>query len=544
MEFSIDYGYTIAGLATFLAVYLILRRGSAIRDIPGPPSPSWIFGHMLQLELPPQYGDYEFSWQKKFGPVYRLRRCFGQNCLMVSDPIALQYILKSVHFDHSPVIANLINMLNVLMRVIRLGEVHRRIRGAMNPGFTATAVGSWLPSFRRAAQRITERLEDSSPLPIDVCPILSTATLSAVSDAVLGCSLEDLGEDVIANNCQLMALTASQTATQILFTALGSIFPAWLFQAATYLPTATFKVVREATYLSNRIGQKVVMEKLEAWSSTMMYTPSSVRVFVLNVERSDKSSRKALTCDELAAQTALFLIAGQDTTANTLAFGLLELGRNCALQDQLRSEIHSTVTLGVGDSNVAYDAMPLLNAFIKEILRVYPAECFSDRVAVQDTVIPLAESIVTAGGEHITAVPIRKGQILTIAIASYHRLEPQTAFIAPGLITKELLDWSLGGAWMHMNLSPPVGLMEHPTKEKLSGPMRICHLTFLSGPHTCLGWRFAYSSFYTPVFICELVGKFSFSLPEDQAIRTSFANTLMPTVSTARKGAPLYVTRI
>jgi hypothetical protein len=34
-------------------------------------------GHMLQLLLPRTYGDYEFKWQKLYGPVYRLRGCFG-----------------------------------------------------------------------------------------------------------------------------------------------------------------------------------------------------------------------------------------------------------------------------------------------------------------------------------------------------------------------------------------------------------------------------------------------------------------------------------
>jgi hypothetical protein len=46
------------------------------------------------------------------------------------------------------------------------------------------------------------------------------------------------------------------------------------------------------------------------------------------------------------------------------------------------------------------------------------------------------------------------------------------------------------------------------------------------------------------VIICELVGKFSFALPENDRVRTRLANTLLPTVSSWEKAAPLCITRI
>ena len=36
---------------------------------------------MLQLLLSPQYGDYEFNWQKMYGPIYRLKGCLGVSTL-------------------------------------------------------------------------------------------------------------------------------------------------------------------------------------------------------------------------------------------------------------------------------------------------------------------------------------------------------------------------------------------------------------------------------------------------------------------------------
>jgi cytochrome P450 len=74
--------------------------------------------------------------------------------------------------------------------------------------------------------------------------------------------------------------------------------------------------------------------------------------------------KHAMTESEIVAQTAIIMIAGQDTTANTTCFALLELARVPDLQEKLRAEIH--VTMGSArTSGAAYDSMPLLNALIK-----------------------------------------------------------------------------------------------------------------------------------------------------------------------------------
>jgi hypothetical protein len=40
---------------------------------------------------------------------------------------------------------------------------------------------------------------------------------------------------------------------------------------------------------------------------------------------------------------------------------------------------------------------------------------------LEDAVIPLGESVVTLEGERINQIAVRKGQVLTLGIASYQR---------------------------------------------------------------------------------------------------------------------------
>lgn len=82
-------------LLTVLA-WLWGRRDS-FGDIRGPSSSSWFFGGLrltvfqrdtmiltasisgntLDLLLPYNYGEYEYGWQKLYGPVYKVKGCFG-----------------------------------------------------------------------------------------------------------------------------------------------------------------------------------------------------------------------------------------------------------------------------------------------------------------------------------------------------------------------------------------------------------------------------------------------------------------------------------
>ncbi|KAJ7122199.1 cytochrome P450 [Mycena epipterygia] len=538
--------YTTACAAVIgvgLATYSVFRRQSGVKNIVGPPSPSWIFGNMLQLLLCPIYGEHEFNWQKWYGPVYRVKGCFGQHRLMLSDPIAFQYIVTSPHFRQAPVLEIMNTWLFGNKSVIHLnGDKHRRLRAALNVGFTASTVRQYQPVFEKVAQMrlnlmcASEGYSTVGRRPITVNQYMSTTQRRCSQRMVLGCSLEDLGKEFEENNTEIVELASSQSAVQIIADAIGARLPRWLLRMAIYLPTTTFKAVRRARLLANDIGRQIARDKMDAAKQGL---EMNIDVFslLLNPDKSVKTG-KELSSEEVVDQTAILLVAGQETTATTLAFALLELARHQEFQEQLRAEIHST--LGTRRQNVAYDNMPLLNAFIKEVLRLYPAEALTDRIAIQDTVIPLSESIITSTGERMTQIPIQKGQLLTLAIASFQRLESR---------------W---GADAH-DFRPSRWIGSSPYQGEAVGPYAGL-LTFLGGPHVCLGYIDGVSreSFLEPlafftllrrilemqVIICELVGKFSFGLTEDP-VRTRFANMLIPVASSGeKKSAPLCITRI
>ncbi|KAK7065006.1 cytochrome P450 [Favolaschia claudopus] len=503
-------------LALYLSYLVLLRRSSKLREVRGPASPSWIFGNMLQLTLSQHYGEYEFEWLKKYGSVYRIKGFFGEDRLMVSDTAALQYMLNREHFVLGPSFGNAARLTYNNRNAFITERDHKRVRTPLNAGFTAAAVRSYIPIFERVAQILTEKFDDITSHSVgDISPLFGQATLAAVTEAVLGLTLNDLGDEYISTNLKLITMTANQSATQLLVDALLGWIPVPIRDLASRIPVEPFKFIHRAKYMSNEIGMKVIQNSKNAKNRGLEVNSGLYGDLVGN-------TGPTFSERDIADQTSLLLLAGQDTTANTLTFGFIELARNVEFQEQLRAEIHAS--LGSGDAK-AYDSMPLLNAFIKEALRMYPAVAVSDRLAAEDAVLPLSEPIITSQGTQITEIPILKGQVVYLGTAQYQRSEsrwgPDANEFNPSRWLKE------GGALNGEGVSSYANL-----------------LTFFGGSRICLGWRFALLEMQ--IFICELVGKFHFSLPDEDHLnaRCRYAFTLQPVLPDGKKAAFLQIKRV
>ncbi|KAJ7847434.1 cytochrome P450 [Mycena olivaceomarginata] len=356
-------------------------------------------GNMLQFRLPSSYGDYEFKWFKIYGPVYRFERV-----LRAKPPSGIRSSRMPAHLEEP-----------AFCIIAYRGE------------HTPFGCGGWdnLTDERKSAPTpskwITQELELSGhgTAPIDIVPPLGIATFTAIaggslnpilsksllicSEAALGYSLDDLGEEYVAATQQIIydrVASSTQTAGHILADALGAYLPTWLLRAALHLPTKTFKAARKAGHLAQSLGAQAVKEKHDLVQQGLNADGDIFGILLDQVH--SNTERIPLTGEEIVDQTQTIMTAGQETTTKTIAFGLWELAKDPRLQESLRAEIHSSP--GEAGQNGAYDQMPLLNAFIKETLRFYPAEAFAERMVVEDTIIPLSESIATSTGEQISEI--------------------------------------------------------------------------------------------------------------------------------------------
>uniref|UniRef100_T1J9R3 Cytochrome P450 n=1 Tax=Strigamia maritima TaxID=126957 RepID=T1J9R3_STRMM len=171
-------------------------------------------------------------------------------------------------------------------------------------------------------------------------------------------------------------------------------------------------------------------------------------------ENPTAGSKKTLTREILVAQTIIFLLAGHETTANTINFMVYELARDQDIQDKLIKEVDEVMTESKGKlSYEGVTSMRYLDMVISETLRKYPPLVRIDRVCSEEKY-------------NLNGITIRKGMALTIPVHAMHN--NQDFFPNPNIFDPE-------------RFSP-----ENKTKRN-----PFTYLPFGEGPRNCIAKRFA-----------------------------------------------------
>ncbi|KAK8401401.1 hypothetical protein O3P69_002877 [Scylla paramamosain] len=164
-------------------------------------------------------------------------------------------------------------------------------------------------------------------------------------------------------------------------------------------------------------------------------------------------SKQGLSDDTLAAQTILFLLAGYDNTANTLAMSLHLLAHHAAVRARLRREVARALLRSEGQ--LTYDQiteLPYLDAVVSETLRLYPAA-------------PVIERVCTAA-YRLGDVEVPVGTAVIMPVWSLHR-DP--------------------AHWPRPQTFTPERFLDDARKTHTP----FTYLPFGDGPRACVGIRFA-----------------------------------------------------
>ncbi|KAF5335260.1 hypothetical protein D9758_016237 [Tetrapyrgos nigripes] len=546
----------LAVILSYILYRLVSGKSSPVDLIPGPPSPSWFYGHMIQLLLPKYYGEYEYKWQERYGGVYLLKGPFSQNRLMISDPAALKFVLNdTATFERSTQQQAIVEMLIGRNAVFYVqGDDHRRIRNIMNNAFSPSSIRELPPIFKTIAEKVAEKLEakiadapsQSSGALIDIYHTIHSATLDGVGegaigytfdaldnkDSVLGNSHQNIMYAVMINSWQSTTtytyasssstMSGVRTKPDIVFEGIVPFFNKTLLQLAFSLPTRAFNALRHNRTTSAKVSAELIDNQVEALDMGITTRKDLLHVMVKG-NRSAKASAK-MSNAEMQEQIPSLMIAGQDTTGNTISLALIELGRDHQLQDAIRKELAEAYSETNG--NLTYsklESLLLFNAFLKEVLRLHPGLPMSDRTVAKDTIIPLSRSIYNRNGARISEIPVSAGQHIIVGTASYNRL---TSIWGPD--AQEFRP----SRWLKSS---------HNIPKDSFGPFAGL-ATFLGGPRTCIGWRFALTEFQ--VMLSVLILRFRFTLPKDSPVREVLAVTLAPANEKNEFGLPLLVERL
>ncbi|TFY55001.1 hypothetical protein EVG20_g9479 [Dentipellis fragilis] len=492
-----------AAVLTFYILYKARHARRSLKYLRGPPSSSFWLGNFKDIFYQDQVGDVEFKWMREYGGAWRISACMGEEYLMLTDPKALQYILHTSGYRF-PKRADAVETTRLILGqglVWAHGETHQRQRKIMNPAFTVPQLKSFLGVFQQHGTKLVQKWKDemssssSNASVMNIVPWFSRVTLDIIG--VSGFNYEfgalDNAENEVSEAYRGLLVEGSlyPSKLDVVFKSLWKYIPPEILHLVRFLPAKAYLRFRKYTTFMSKFAPEVFRRNESQGEGKDV-------ISVLQRANSAEDPAKRLTPTELYDQISTILLAGHDTTSFTLTWFFWELSKHKSWQTKVREEVmtaRSNVTARGDDDLSAADleGMPVLNAALKESMRLHPIVWYLGRIAENDDVIPLAFPVTTKTGETISAIPVRKGQEVQISISAYNRM--------PEIWGEDAQEFK-----------PDRFLGSRGAKQTSVGVYANL-LNFSGGLRACIGWRF--SVLEQQALAAMLMENFEFSLPQE-----------------------------
>ncbi|KAJ4486289.1 cytochrome P450 [Lentinula aciculospora] len=483
-------------------VYRYYQR--SLKFLRGPSRPSLLFGNDYEMIHQEEVGILETNWFNEYGTAFRSSSCYGEDTLMIADPLAIQYVFHTsgYRFPKGRDSQQVTKMMFGRGIVWAEGEVHNRQRKALNPAFSASQLRQFLDLFQRSTSRLAkkwkeEELADArdSGKVINVTHWLPKITLDVIGESAFGYDFGALdGRANELGDIFKHMFADSRLYPQkglMLWRAFRRSIPAPIGDFLCRFPTKEEKRFKEFSNASKKIAKSVFDTASQETNGEEDLKGRKDVLSVLLRSNMTADPKKTLDEDEVLSQMATIILAGHETTASTTSWILYELGKSIKDQSRIYEEIREMRDrIGASGEPTAsdYDSMPFFNAVIKESLRLHPIVPALIRQAASDDVIPLEFPVISESKEELSQIPVSKGQRVLVSISVYNRLTQVWG--------KDANEWN------------PERFL-HELKRDTTLGVYANLMTFSAGVRACIGWRFALMELQAILF--GLIENFEFS---------------------------------
>ncbi|OYZ03285.1 MAG: hypothetical protein B7Y42_01135 [Polaromonas sp. 28-63-22] len=286
---------------------LVLRR---FDDLPGPRGVPFL-GNALQLDAPRLHQQLE-QWRLEFGPLYKLQ--IGQRRLLaVADHQLIAAILRDrpAGFKRTSRLEEIWLEMKLPLGVFGAnGEVWQRQRRMVMAGFDPAHVKSYFPALQAVAGRLVGRWDRAALAgqDIDLQADLMRYTVDTIAGLAFGAEVNTLG-----------------SGGHVIQQHLDKIFPA-LFRRIL-APVATWRFFRSSAdrQLERSIAEvNAAVAGFVQQARARMQTDPALRAHPRNLLEAMIAAadlpESGIDDDQVAGNVLTMLLAGEDTTANTLAW--------------------------------------------------------------------------------------------------------------------------------------------------------------------------------------------------------------------------------
>jgi len=350
-------------------------RGLA--DLPGPRSLPWL-GNLHQMDRTRVHQDME-EWSRQYGTLFRVS-VPGATMLVVADPELIKQALcaRPETFRRPRVTADVSAEIGGIPGVfLAEGAVWRNQRQMVMQAFAPHAVKAYFPALLQVAQCLQRRWEAAAAAqrPIDLGAELRLYTVDIIAGLAFGSDVNTIetGDNAIQRNLdEILPAIARRSMAP---------FPYWRYmklprdhrleQCVAYTRVAVDELVAQARERMQADPERTARPRnmLEAMLAAAAREGSGV------AERA------------VAGNVLTMLLAGEDTTSNSLAWLIYLLHGHPDVLNRAREEV-LRVAPDVGALTIEQvDRLDFIDACAQEALRLKPPAAFIPLEALVDTVV-------------------------------------------------------------------------------------------------------------------------------------------------------------
>ncbi|MBV8657686.1 MAG: cytochrome P450 [Burkholderiales bacterium] len=348
-----------------------------IKDLPGP-RPWPLLGNLPQTRPSRMHRDVE-RWSRKYGPYSRFY--VGRTCVfVVADHQAVSQILRDRPdgFRRPSVTAAVSAEMGGDPGVFLVeGSEWRQQRRMVMPAFSAQAIRAYFPLLTRVAMRLRARWATAAQAgqTINLSDDLKRYSVDIIAALALGTEVNTMesGEDAIHHHIDVvMAAVARRSVTPL---------PYWRY---IKLP-ADRRLDRSLQALQATIIDLVGKgrARLAADPARRAAPPNLLEAMLVAADQEGSG----VDDRTVAGNVSTMLLAGEETTANSLAWLLYLLSRNPDALKAAQAEVRRVAPDPAVSSIEQIDAMGYLDACVQESMRLKPVAPFMPLEALRDTTV-------------------------------------------------------------------------------------------------------------------------------------------------------------
>ncbi|KAL8281069.1 hypothetical protein RQP46_006427 [Phenoliferia psychrophenolica] len=462
--------YSVAFVAWLFYKLVLGPHFSPLRDIPGPPSASLLYGNLERIILE-EPGVPHREWQRKYGQggVVRYRGFFGEDRLFFTDQAALNHILLSHAYEMpkpSEIMTPAFSPSALRDLTPSFFEMSYKLRDAWSDLIATDKIDEKAFSSPEKLRAYKEARTDGGQIVIEVMTWMSRITLDIIGLAGFGYEFNALDGQKNVLGDAFSGMMSSSVSTPsvsglVIQRFLGQIITAFPF-ILNYVPNERIKAVRVGFATIDTESRKIVEQKKKDVAAAGL-TGGGKDLITLLLKANGADAKDQMSDAELQGQMTTFLLAGHETTSTSLTWTLWKLACHPEVQTKLRAELRAARQKAKeqGREELGSDELSSLE--------------YLDAVCVRPT-------------EH--CISVRAGQPLFISIS------------AP--------NFNKAVFGEDADLFRPERWIEGKVGEKTQGVGVYSQiLSFLAGPRACIGYKF--SLLEMKAILSVLVDEFEFA---------------------------------